>query len=123
MKQIIFLLLLFLVDCSNYPVQFNDQKVADCSTPTKPRFPIIDTTKTAAVIEIYDFEQKLINYDETDNVLVSWPGTLDSMEISIYWNGNDMKGDPVDPGKYLVKLSTFHNKEEHCSCSNIFIER
>jgi flagellar hook assembly protein FlgD len=69
------------------------------------------------VIEIYDFQQRLVNYSES----MSLP--IDSGQLSgtLYWNGTDSEGNAVDPGKYLVKVTIVSARDTTCGCNEVII--
>jgi|WetSurMetagenome_2_1015567.scaffolds.fasta_scaffold1112568_1 hypothetical protein len=115
--SVIFLLL--SINCFNSPTQPNGQKALDCSNPTIPK--AADTTAhtglfVSAICEIYDFEQRLVAYG---------PLSVDSnnrVRLYFNWDGKDMNGKSVDPGKYIVKTSVFDNEgKSECNCMETYI--
>jgi hypothetical protein len=88
----------------------------------------MDTTKTVwSVIEIYDFEQKLVTYAELKSPITSipasWNSSVSTTPYDIYWNGSDLNGNYVGPGKYFTKLSFLDNRtgKDTCFCGELVI--
>lgn len=116
----VYLILLVIASCINNPEELNGQRTADCSHPTKPKDVQLDSNYVL-VVEIYDFEQKLVNYSYNTDLHIPYTAGFDpaNPNIDYYWNGygNDKK--EAAPGKYLVKISWFYKGKEGCSCSEL----
>lgn len=93
----------------------HNQPVADCLKATIPLSYNPDTTVKYVVIEIYNFEQKLMNYSEF-TMLKNTGG------LNIYWKGIDSDGKTVDEGKYLVKASLISIEDTTCGCYEILFK-
>lgn len=113
--NVVFAFLVFL-SCLQYPTELKNKRVADCSHATIPSNYKPDSAKIYLVLEIYDFQQKLINYLETSN-------SISLLQMNIFWNGVDSDGKIVDPGKYLAKISTISIKDTSCKCEEVFIAK
>jgi hypothetical protein len=114
---------LLLLFCFRNPAQLGDQTVADCSHPTYPKTPITDSNQVDMVMEIYDFQQRLVNYGENHDILS--PAPIDTpISYNLYWNGMYLDGKPADPGHYLVKVSVIYGNKMYrsrCHCADIFM--
>jgi hypothetical protein len=95
-----------LISCNNPAVQLQNPPCADCSTPSKPDPAPASNINILFIVEIYDFNQRLVSFgrsDDTSNKYFSTNITPGAMVYS--WDGKDMDGILVDPGKYLEKWS------------------
>jgi hypothetical protein len=125
MKIAHLIITLVFFGCLKDPSQISDKYTPDCSTATMPNQVPKDSNKTAAVVEIYDYQMNLIAYSEATSIFASdsnrfLNNTVPNMDI--YWNGLDKNGNAVDPGKYIAKLSLVSLKEKKCSCTEIYIQ-
>ncbi|MBN2189022.1 MAG: hypothetical protein JW699_06180 [Chitinispirillaceae bacterium] len=108
------------LSCWRFPSQLEGKSIADCDTPTIPAaYDGTDTANASAVIEIYDFQQRLIQYGEHLSFF-----SIDSSSSAgtfFYWNGKDLEGNTADPGKYLVKITVVSVRDTSCQCSEVII--
>ena len=64
-------------------------------------------------VEIYDFNKRLVAYSQDSN------GT----GLYYIWDGKDMNGNPVGPGKYVTKISVidYVRGQNQCLCSDVYV--
>jgi hypothetical protein len=124
MKKIFTLGFLFVsmcLFCMRYPSELSGKSVADCSKPTVPDS--YNPDSSGIVAEIYDFQQKLVGYDESwsrNSQYIHFGGSTE-LAGSIYWDGKDMNGNTLGPGEYLYKISILSKNSKNCNCSHMFI--
>lgn len=121
LRYAVVIISLGLLSCFQFPVELKDKRIADCSHATIPASYKPDSNTLCMVIEIYDFEQRLINYGENHEFLITY--YYNTPVADIYWNGADSDGKPVDPGKYLVKESMISKRDTSCTCSEVIITK
>jgi hypothetical protein len=131
--------------CNRYPGTPDYQGIGDCGRPTVPPGLNFDDTaslvKSAAdsapfiisppvtasnirygYLEIYDYEKNLIQTSQ--NVSVSVPATWQDTTngaFNVYWDGLDSKGNKVDNGRYVAKMSFISKKDTTCTCSEFVL--
>ncbi len=105
--------LVFALGCFNSPTQFQSTYGLDCSKVTMPKTKPSDTTKIFGFVEIYDFNKRLVAYSQDSN------GT----GLYYIWDGKDMNGNPVGPGKYVTKISVidYVRGQNQCLCSDVYV--
>jgi hypothetical protein len=123
-KFFLLILLISFFSCLRFPSQLDGKSIADCSKATIPSsYDGTDTTKVTCVIEIYDFQQRLVNYGESNLHYSIVPRDLQNgYTTTFYWSGEDLNGDVVDPGKYLMKLSAADAYDTACRCTEILVK-
>jgi hypothetical protein len=118
MRTFILIVSLVLYTCISNPSQLTDRYGPDCSTPSTPSIYPTDSNHISMVVEVYDYELKLIIHGENPDILAP-----NSIPIDVYWSGIDQNGKPVDPGKYLLKESIITTKKKTCRCSEVYIAK
>jgi hypothetical protein len=122
-------------DCFKSPSQLQGQHAADCSTPTRPKPVPSGAGKSLAigpgyivqVVEVYDFEQQLIAYAQSNDMNnsrnITFGDSSDPVAVKFSWNGKDLDGNQADPGKYIFKISIIDSLRglQECRCTEVFV--
>jgi hypothetical protein len=124
-KTVVALAVVSFLSCCRFPSQLEGKSIADCDTPTIPSaYDGTDTANASAVIEIYDFQQRLIQYGEHLSYFpIDSSPSAGTYLTYLYWNGMDLEGNAVDPGKYLVKITVVSVRDTSCRCNEVVITR
>jgi flagellar hook assembly protein FlgD len=108
-------MLLPIIACS--PVIPDAENAGVCDRPTIVARLQPDSLNSVIGIEIYDYEKRLIqDYFSTipDSLFTQW---------NFYWNAMDKAGNPVEPGRYTVKVSTVSLDHSTCKCSEVYVAK
>jgi hypothetical protein len=136
-------ILLPVLFCSKYPGAPDYKGLGDCGRPTVPSglffkdsaalqkematdSMIISPPKAVyyeeyVYIEMYDYEKNMISGTLSGPIKTMNKMIDIATPIDIYWSGTDSKGNKVENGRYVMKMSFITKYDTVCKCGDAFL--
>lgn len=119
---IIFLLNIFIIRCNKMPSELNGTPPADCDAPTNTSLKIETYNEVIIILEVYDYEKNIINFNEYITTVIP-DDLLDKLEeVNVTWPGQDSNGNNVTTGLYLIKITLVSSIDTAYRCEEYLIE-